>query len=122
MRGEQRLHRASSKRSLAREHLVGDHAERIQICAMVDIWIGGDLLRRHVRRRADRNADARQPAICRCRRCDEGFGHAKVSDERDTAGQQNVLRLDVAMHETFLMRVRKCRRDFAQEPNGFGNR
>ena len=53
------------ERRLAREHLVAEHAERIQVAAAVDLAVARRLLRRHVGRRADRHACGRQPAVAR---------------------------------------------------------
>ena len=47
------------ERRLARQHLVPQHAQRVDVGSMVDVRVGRRLLRRHVRRRADRQTGAR---------------------------------------------------------------
>ena len=47
------------------EHLVGHDADRVEIGARVDRRLPGGLLRRHVRRRADREAERREGAAGR---------------------------------------------------------
>ena len=44
---------------------------------------------------------------------------AEVGDQRDAVGEEDVLRLDVAVDETVLMRVAQCARDLTGEPHRF---
>ena len=57
VRGEHLLRRGADERRPAGEHLVRHHADGVDVGAMIDVRIGRGLLRRHVRRRADRDAE-----------------------------------------------------------------
>ena len=52
VRGEELDGLRLRERRLAREHLVGEHAERVDVGAVVGRGVGGRLLGRHVGRRA----------------------------------------------------------------------
>ena len=59
VRGEQLVRRAARERRLPGEQLVRQHAERVDVGAVIDVRIGARLLGRHVRRRAERHAERR---------------------------------------------------------------
>ena len=84
------------ERQLAGEHQVADDAERIDVAAAVGLALAERLLGRHVRRRADRDARDRELRVALGRARD-----AEVGDHRAPALaiDQNVLRLDVAVHD-----------------------
>ncbi len=86
----------------SREHLVGDDAEGVDVRAMIGGGIGGGLLRRHVRRSPDGHAGRGAASL---RRRPFRARHAEVRDQRVAAREQDVLRLDVAVHESLLVRV-----------------
>ncbi len=50
------------------------------------------------------------------------FRDAEVGDDRGAAGQQHVVRLDVAMDDAALVRVRERARDVAQDAQHVGDR
>ena len=53
----------ADERRLAGQHLVAQDAERVEVAAPVDLPLARCLLRRHVRRRADRHAGGRETAV-----------------------------------------------------------
>ena len=52
----------------------------------------------------------------------ERLGNAEVGDDRRGAGEQDVLRLDVAVHHAALVRVGQCARHVAQHADGLAHR
>ena len=56
MRGENGLTRVVGEGRPAREELVSEHADGIDVGAMIDLLLTGDLLGRHVRRGAEGGA------------------------------------------------------------------
>ena len=50
------------------------------------------------------------------------LGDAEVGDDRRAAGEQHVVRLDVAMDDAALVRVRQRLRDVAQDADRLGDR
>ena len=100
---------AHAQRVAAREHLGKEDAERIDVGTRVHL-LAHELLRRHIRRRADHRARARQLGVP---------GEAGAVQPRDaeiddlgTAGrQQDVLGLEIAMHDTGFVRGAQALRD-----------
>ena len=86
------------ERNVAGEHLVQNHAKRIQVAARID-GFAFRLFRRHVLRRSERIARHRELG-----RLIEGFGDAKVDELRDLLAvfgrrEHDVVRLQVAMND-----------------------
>ncbi len=52
----------------------------------------------------------------------DGLGDAEVRDHRGVPGEQHVVRLDVAVHDAVLVRVRERARDVAQDAHRLGDR
>ena len=120
--GEQLARRLLHERRTAREHLVGEAAERIEIGAVIGLGIARRLLRRHVGRRADRRPHLREPlrrAVV-ARRADR-LGDAEVGDRGRAAGEQHVVGLDVAVHDAVLVRVRERLGHVAQQSHRLGD-
>src|SRR6476646_6497187 len=90
--------------SRAREHLVEDTGEAVLIAAMIGVRITNSLLRTHVGRRSDGNPTPRRATV---HGPGDSAGNAEVGEQRMSPCQQNIFRLDVAMHETTSMRVPK---------------
>ena len=91
------------ERRASREELEQDAAECVEIGAPVDRGIAQRLLRAHVRHGADgkaRGCHRRGRGV----QCDRA-SNAKVGNERATATAENILRLDVTMHDATRMRV-----------------
>ena len=101
-------------RRLAREHLVEQTAEAVDVGARVEPALARRLLGAHVTRRAER---------------EPGLGHAiaaglahrerdpEVGDERRAIVQEDVLGLDVAMDDAVPVRVVERRADLLCEPH-----
>src|SRR5947208_1189683 len=92
---------------LAREHLVHDTGEAVDVARRGELDLPACLLGAHILRRADGEADFRHqlPAGVRV-----GFGvtacpcDAKISEHRVAIGEQDVLRFRIAMHESLAVR------------------
>ncbi len=83
-------------RALAGEALEEHRAERVQVDARVEILHALDLLGRHVRRRAERQAQGGGPRGIRRQRA----GDAEVGDDdAAVAAEQHVVRLEVAVDD-----------------------
>ena len=82
---------------------------------MVHVRIAGGLLRRHVGRGAEGEAERGQGVPAR-----GGFrhrlGHAEVGDQRMLSGEQHVVGLDVAMDHALLVGVGERVGHFAENP------
>jgi hypothetical protein len=126
VRRQRPLRRASGERRLTGEELVRHTAERVDVGAMIDVRIAGGLLGRDVRRCSDRRAELREGAVGYRRvgrlGCRERLRDAEVRYDGRTTGEQNVVRLDVTVHDAALMRVGKRARDVAEDADDFGNR
>lgn len=94
---------ASNERHPAGDRLVEHAAERVEVSAGVD-EIAADLLRGHVRDGAFRlpaGGEDLTPAAS-----SEVGGQAEVDDDGPTVGaQQDVFRLDVAMHQSLAVKI-----------------
>ena len=51
----------------------------------------------------------------------DGFGDAEVGDDRGAAGEENVLRFDVAVDDAFGVRGGERARDVAHDGDDFGD-
>jgi len=107
------------------QHLVRDAAERVDVDAVIDLWITDRLFRCHVRRGADSGAHVGYVVvrtIAGSRRIDERLGDAEVGDHRRAAGEEHVSRLDVAMHNATTVRVRQSAGDVLHDAECFAER
>ena len=88
----------------------------------VDVRIARGLLGSHVRRRADARAQLcqRRPAGAGARRAD-GLGDAEIGHDGDAAGDEHVVRLDVAVDDAALVRVGERLRHVAQDADDFAD-
>jgi hypothetical protein len=50
----------TGERRMTGDHLVREHADGVDVCAVIDPRIARHLLRRHVRRSTERDAEARE--------------------------------------------------------------
>ena len=119
MARDERLCGPAGEGRFAREHLVADATERVDVGTRIDDGAAAGLLRAHVRRCPQREADLgdRGPVGTTRRPRDP-----EVSDHRPPAAQQDVLRLDVAVDHARLMRVRECRGHVAHDRQRVGKR
>jgi hypothetical protein len=113
--GEDRRDAATGGGRLAGQHLVRHAAQRVQVAPPVQVLFPARLFRAQVRRRADDDARRRQTlgAGRRNRQRDAEVGHAGV-----TRLQQDVLGLDVAMHDPVAVGVTEGVGDFARDADG----
>ena len=114
----QRLGRRTAERRIACEHLECNEAERVDVGAMIGVR-GSGLLGRHVRGSANGH-----PRACECRpahRLRHCSRDAEVCNHRVPVAEQDVVRLDVAMHDAFAMRVGQRIGDLAKQPGRFGH-
>ena len=90
---------------------------------MVEAGIGHHLLRRHVRRCADRDADAGQHGLGRG--IADGARHAEVDHEGVLVGDEDVVGLDIAMDDAGAMGLGEGVGDFTKpadnQRNGHGS-
>ncbi len=89
---------------LAREHLVHDACEAVDVARRAKLRLATRLLRTHVCRRPDRDADFGDDLAAPVFSAVAGAGDAEVGKDGVTVREQNVLRLHIAMHESFAMR------------------
>ena len=111
--------RRALERGLAGQHLVDDRAEREHVGALVDGGVlTGRLLGRHVLRRAEQRALLRLHGL---RAAD--LGDAEIEDLRDLdrvavvlgGDQEDVLRLEIAVHDAGPVGRRERRADLAND-------
>ena len=96
--GDHRLRRRPGERRLAGQHLVEHAAESIDVASGVDGAAAG-LLGAHVGRRADGEAGRGEVAAGRLERSRD----AEIGDPGVPTREENVLGLDVAMHDAVLV-------------------
>ena len=99
---DDRLRRRPRERRLSGDHLVQHAAQAVDVAPAVDSRIGHRLLGTHVRRRAERDAGARELGAAAL---GDRARDAEIGDERLAVLQQDVLRLDVAVNDALLVRV-----------------
>ena len=103
------------ERRLAGEHLVEHTRERVDIGSGVDV-LATDLFGTHVLRRTEDRAHAGGQLSGRARvRVDQRPRNPEIGDQREAIGEQDVLRFDVTMNDTVLVRVRQRACDLARE-------
>ena len=101
-----------NERWCAGQQLICNDAECVDVRAVIDQRVCESLLRRHVCRRTDGHATAGQlRSAFGGRGCAQGFRYTEVGDKRKLAGEQDIVRLDVAMNHTLPVRIRKRRSD-----------
>ena len=105
----------AGERRLARQCLVQHAGETVDVAAAIDLARPSCLLGRHVRGRADREPCLRELVAA-------GRAHRprnpEVGDDRVAAGQHDVLRLDVAVHNVVAVRIRQRVGDLARDLEG----
>jgi len=81
---------------------------------MVHAGVAHGLLRRHVRRRAQRNARRGESSLG-ARGRGERLRDAEVGQSRRVTDEEHVVRLDVAVHDAALVRECECARHVPQD-------
>ena len=114
MRRHHRLWRAGKRRT-SRDHLVGEHAEGVDVGAVIEVRVAGGLLGRHVPRCAHRRAELRQRLRGADAGCVQRLRDAEVGDLGRAAGQEDIVGLDVAVHDAARVRVSECASDVAED-------
>ncbi|HEX4354414.1 MAG TPA: hypothetical protein VHZ95_15900 [Polyangiales bacterium] len=90
------------ERRVTGKHVIADDAERVEIAASIELSFADRLFGRHIRRCSNGDAGGGQPCIA----C-SGARDAKIGDHRSAtrAINENVVRLDVAMHDAARMSI-----------------
>ena len=118
-RGQNRYHRLSFKWQPPREQLVENHAEPEEVALCINL-LDADPLWRHVGRRAHDRTVHCQPGLGGL----QFTGQTKVDDSHPPARplEQNIVWLDVPVHQSVFMSSRQTLGKFAANPDGFGGR
>ena len=111
---QQRLGARARERRRSGEHLVQHTAQAVEIAATVDMS-GARLLRTHVGGRPDRHPAFRQllPPGARDRQ-----GESEVRHDRMFAAEQDVLRLDVPMHNALTVGATESAANITRDAEG----
>ena len=119
MSGEQNPEREVDEGRLAREQLVGEDAEGVDVRPMVGRGIGGRLLGGEIRRRTDdQPADGQRHVGRRIQRLRD----AEIGEEDVLPAEQDVCGLDVAVDDRLAVRVRQRPADTPEDADGLGDR
>src|SRR6185437_10030108 len=94
--------RRSAERRGSGEHLVENRRETEKVAPSIDRAVARRLLRTHVRRRPEQHARLRESLGTGLAQC---VRDAKIRHDAVAVEQENVLRLDVAMHDPLTVRV-----------------
>ena len=114
-----RLRGGSCERRLAHQHFIRHRAKRIDVALGRDVALPHCLLGAHVLRRAERHPRLGHPPAGGVRRRE---GDAEVGHQRAAVVQQDVLRLDVALHDPPAVRVVERAGDLGGDAHRVGNR
>ncbi len=120
VRREHRLRARGDERRPPPQHLVGEHADRVQIGAVVGARVGGPLLGGHVGGRAQGDAERGERAAARGRA--HGLGDAEVGYDRVLSREQHVVGLDIAMHHALGVGVRQRVHDVPEDAHRLPDR
>jgi hypothetical protein len=112
LRGD-RTEAGTVERDVAGQHRVGEHAERVDVAAAVEVDLACGLLGGHVLRRAERATHFVRRRVGRADERDTEVGEQRAVG---AALDQNVLGLEVAMHDPFAMRVLEYLRELDEHP------
>ena len=109
----------ASNGSSPAQHVVAEHAQRVDVAAAVDVELARGLLGRHVVRRAER---ARRVGAHRIERTQQR--DAEIREHRATAAalEQNVLGLEIAMDDAVAVRRVERQREVAKDALHFVRR
>src|SRR5439155_26174630 len=105
----------SGERRLTRQHLVQDAAQAVEIASAVELLLARRLLRAHVGRGAHRDPRFSEPLPTGYR---DRAPDPEVADDRMARLEQNVLRLDIPVHDPKPVRVAQGISDLACDPQG----
>ena len=119
VRGNDPLRGGGLERLAAAEHLVGHDAECVDVGPVIGVGVGGRLLGRHVRRRAEGHAHGGQLAGAGALL--DRLGHAEVGHQRVAAGEEDVVGLDVAVDDALLVGHGQCVGHVADDAHRLGH-
>ena len=103
------------ERRVTGEHFVSHHAHGVEIRARIDERIAHQLLGRHVARRADGQSDLRERSRrVSTRRLLDHAHDAEVGENRMSVLQEDVVGLEIAMHDAECVREGERVDDLAQ--------
>ena len=120
---EHRIDRsAAMKRHLAAHELVRHHAERVDIGARIDEIRGARLHRRHVHRRAEHRAGHRAIDSRRREQLREPpIQQANLGPAAGHVQHEDVVRLEIAMHDALAVRRDQRRCDLVDDRRGLAH-
>ena len=95
------------------QELVCQHAQRVDVRSMINVGVGRCLLRRHVGRGAKCHTHGRQ--VVTAGGVAHRLGDPEVGDQRVSAGEHHVVRLDVAVDQAVLVGVAQGIGDVVQQ-------
>lgn len=102
MRRRDPLGARPGERRSAREHLVQDTSQRVEVGSTVHDGRTGDLLRTQVFRRADEETPCREAGA---RGGAHGHGNTQARDQHVSVGEQDGRRRDVTVYDAVAVRI-----------------
>ena len=119
--GRQHLVRAQvGEGGPAGEHLVGHRTEGVHVRAVVDVRVAGRLLGRHIRGRAEGDADRGEPGVTAGSA--QRLRHPEIGHEGVVIRDQNVVGLDVTVHHAARVSVVERVRHLTERVHGVADR
>src|SRR5690606_23952313 len=123
MRGYQLRRRRCPEWRVPRKQLPRHHSERVDVRTMIH-FVAEHLLRRHVRRRADRSTSLRESGPTTADLCTRGTDRLRDSEVgyRRTAGRdQYIVRLDIAVDYAVAVCIRERACHITQQSRGLAD-
>ena len=117
-----RLRAGSGKRRLTGQHFVQHSRQGVHVTARVDPLVAARLLRAHVGCGAHRDTGAGQRRSFRASSLLHQLRDPEVGHQGVTAGQEDVLRLDIAMDHAVFVRVLQRVADLGRDADGVVDR
>jgi hypothetical protein len=111
---QQLLNGIALERTPPGQQLVRKHTHRIDVGAMIELRIPGGLLGRHVSRCTERHPDPGHRSLGAVPV--QRPGDAEIGDQRALSRGEDVVGLDVAVHDAVVMGVRQGVGDIEQNP------
>ncbi|MFM2417005.1 MAG: hypothetical protein RL385_1728 [Pseudomonadota bacterium] len=115
-------HTFARKRRHASDELVKDGTQRPDVCATVQVLVGTELLGRHVQRRSHKGRRARELAprtVVGLQLGNAEIEHLEQWSAALTAGKEEVLRLEIPVHDAQAMGFLDAQTGLTYEPRRF---